>query len=417
MRGGALTRTAGDSPAAVLLANIEGTGRELRTPLRELLEETGGTPPRPARLVRSIGLDKSLASRLVRAARSDSPSEFMHLVPSPTGLRIFADRAREAVGEARVAPLDAAVERFQQLLDGTPGGRDAIEAILAESSPDARERREHVAKQATYKSMSFLLGHYCEILTTSLFLVPSRNGRTVDGIEVQQRVGMQRLRPSSPVALLSLITEPDKEPEDDSTWVETIDGGLGSFAPQGFLLGEFSSTPLPEMSVVATGPMTTLMLAGDPGASAPTRLSSAMRIRNGWSMHPDAVRMQIRGYVLHLPSQIVIRNVFVAEGLYVGAIPRVMFRLPMPGAPLDDGEGEGHLVPGVIDLNAPIEQLPAGPRAFEIAGVASGRAAIEEVLARSGHADTSFRGWRTTIAYPIPLIEMVWWLSLPRRGS
>ncbi|MBZ0269626.1 hypothetical protein K8I85_15855 [bacterium] len=412
-----MTRAAEGSPAAVLLANIEATGRDLRLPLRELLERIGGAPPRPARLVRSIGLDKSLASRLVRAARAESPFEFMHLVPSPTGLRIFSDRAADTVGKEEVARLAGAIDRFQELIDGTPGGRDAIEAIIAESSPDARERREHIAKQASYKSMSFLLGHYCEILTTSLFLVPARNGRTVDGIEVQQRIGMQRLRPSSPVALLSLMTEPDAEPVDDSTWVETLEGGLGNFEPHGFLLGEFSSAPLPEMSVVATGPMTTLMLAGDPGASAPTRLSSAMRIRNGWPLDPGTGRMQIRGYVLHLPSQLVIRNVFLAEELYVGAMPRVMFRLPMPGAPLDDGQGNGHLMPGVIDLNAPIEQLPAGPRAYEIPGVASGRPAIEQALERCGHGRTSFRGWRTTIAYPIPLIEMVWWLSLPGHGS
>ena len=68
MRGGALTGAAGSSPAEALLANIEAMGRDLRPPLQELLEELGGAPPRPARLVRSIGLDKSLAGQ--RASRS-----------------------------------------------------------------------------------------------------------------------------------------------------------------------------------------------------------------------------------------------------------------------------------------------------------------------------------------------------------
>ena len=104
-------------------------------------------------------------------------------------MRIFADLASRYADPASISNLLAATERFEQLLDTVPGGRASIDAQISESSHVALLKREHIAKQASFKSMSFLLGHFCDVLTTTLFLVPSPNGRRVDGIEIQRRIG------------------------------------------------------------------------------------------------------------------------------------------------------------------------------------------------------------------------------------
>jgi hypothetical protein len=153
----------------------------------------------------------------------------------------------------------------------------------------------------------------------------------VDGIEVHQRIGLRRLRPSSPLALLSVLTPPEDEPPEDSTWIETLEGELGSYSPQSFLLSKFSSEPLPELEVIVNGAMTTFMLAGDPDANTPTRVTSAFWIRNGWARKPFGKDMVLRGYVLHMPCRTIVRDVFVAEDVFVGGIPRITFRLPTPG--------------------------------------------------------------------------------------
>ena len=406
----------GQPQAADFLERIRATGSDLRRPLVRLLEQLAGVPPRPARLVRAAGLDKSLASRLIRSLRAESDHEFLHLVPSPTGLRILAASARGAADGATLEELETAIERFQELLDATPGGRDAIDSVVSESSPDIREKREHVAKQATFKSMSILLGHFCEDLVTSLFLVPSRNGRTVDALEVHQRFGLRRLRPSTPLALLSILTPPEDEPPEDSTWIETVAGGVGTFTPQDFLLPQFSSGPLPDLEVLVNGPMTTFMLPGDPKVRTPARLTSAFRIRNGWSLQPSGRLQPLRGYVLHMPCHTVVRNVFVAEDVFPGGTPRVAFRLPAPGGYYSPELDEQRRHPGTIDLAAPIEQLPTGDRAFDVPGIPGTRGAITHALEQAGHSTTKFRGWRCTLAYPVPLIEMFWWLALPENS-
>ena len=107
--GGELSR--GD-----LRLRIEAIGRELRRAISSVLEAVAGPRPRPTRVARAIGLDKSLASRLVRSVRATSDMDLMHFVPSP-------------------------------------GGRASIDAQIAESSRVALEKREHIAKQASFKAM------------------------------------------------------------------------------------------------------------------------------------------------------------------------------------------------------------------------------------------------------------------------
>lgn len=398
---------------APLLARAEALGHELRSVLEPMLSAVAGTPIRSIRVTRAIGIDKSLASRLVRAVGTESDLEFLYLVPSPTGLRILADRATGAVRPEMISDLRAAADRFQQLLDSTPEGRVAIETLIAESSPEIRSKREHSAKQASFKSMSFILGHYCEMLTTALFLVPAENGQTIDGIEIQRRIGLRRLRPSAPLPLLSLHIAPEDEPEEGSIWVESVERGLGATTPSAFLAAEYSS-PLPDLTVVEDDSTTTFVLGPHPEGATPSLVTSSFRIRNGWPRKPEAGWMSVRGYILSEPSRAVVRDLFVAESLLTGATPEISFNLPGPPfgslyPPRKDGEPP-HF--SSVKLTAAIEQRPAGRPAYDIRGVVDQAAAVRHVLGVAGHADTRFHGWRVRLTYPVPLIEMGWWLNV-----
>jgi hypothetical protein len=404
-------------PAAELgrisLTQIEAMGAELRRALAPVLEAVAGVSPRPTRISAAIGLDKSLASRLVRAAQSSSDFDLMHLVPSPGGLRIFADLSRRYADPASTANLLAATERFEQLLDSVPGGRASIDAQISEASHVALLQREHIAKQASFKAMSFLLGHFCEVLTTTLFLVPSADGRRVDGIEIQRRIGLRRMRPSTPLVLLSLWGEPEDAVTENAIRLETIEGQHGD--PTSYLLSAFSTQPLPELEVMREGEMTVLVLAGDPSIQAPSQLTSAMRIRNGWPIEPEARIQSLRGYVLHTPCRQIVRDVYIAESLYLDATPQVSFVLPGPRPSLRTPREDGRRHYSEVDLARSIEPRPPGPQFYDIPGVVNHSAVVRHVLERTGHGLTPFRGWRLAMTYPVSLVEMVWTLTHPSQ--
>jgi hypothetical protein len=274
-------------------------------------------------------------------------------------------------------------------------------------------QREHIAKQASFKAMSFLLGHFCEVLTTTLFLVPSADGRRVDGIEIQRRIGLRRMRPSTPLVLLSLWGEPEDAVTENAIRLETIEGQHGD--PTSYLLSAFSTQPLPELEVMREGEMTVLVLAGDPSIQAPSQLTSAMRIRNGWPIEPEARIQSLRGYVLHTPCRQIVRDVYIAESLYLDATPQVSFVLPGPRPSLRTPREDGRRHYSEVDLARSIEPRPPGPQFYDIPGVVNHSAVVRHVLERTGHGLTPFRGWRLAMTYPVSLVEMVWTLTHPSQ--
>jgi len=405
------------TPQSNSLAAIAVVGGELRVSLQPVLEAVAGPRPTPTRVTRAIGLDKSLASRLIRATQTTSDLDLMHIVPSPAGLRILADLAGVSASPESVADLLRATERFAILLESTPGGRAAIDALISESSPDVRGKREHIAKQASFKAMSFLLGHFCDVLSTSLFLVPSDTGNTVDGIEVSRRVGLRRMRPSMPLALLSFAVQPEDQRHGNAIWFDTLDGSPGHADGREFLLPQFSSEPLPHLEIVHDSNVTTLVLPGDPAIRMPSKITSAYRIRNGWPAQSDEAIHALRGYVLHVPCRQLVRDVYIAESLYTDASPRVSFVLPGPRVATHPPREDGTRHFTEVDLSTSIEQLPSGTHAYSVPGVPDQQAAIRHALDRAGHGGTHFRGWRCSITYPVPLIEMFWWLRHPRGNG
>jgi hypothetical protein len=397
------------------LKQIESIGGELRKAIAPVLEAVSGVSPRPTRISRAIGLDKSLASRLVRTVQSSSDLDLMHLVPSPGGLRILANLAARYADPASISNLLMVTERFERLLDTVPGGRASIDAQISESSHVALLKREHIAKQASFKSMSFLLGHFCDVVTTTLFLVPSPNGRRVDGIEIQRRIGLQRMRPSTPLVLMSIWGEPGDAIDENAISFDTLDGQHGVTNPAAFLLSAYCTQPLPRLDVVREGEMTALVLAGDPSLHTPSQLTSAMHIRNGWPLEPESRIQSLRGYVLHTPCRQIVRDVYIAESLYPDATPQVSFLLPGPRPSMRIPREDGSRHYSEVDLARSIERRNGGPQTYEIPGVVNHSAVVRHALERTGHGLTPFRGWRLAMTYPVSLVEMVWSLTHPSR--
>jgi hypothetical protein len=95
-------------PERALVTRIERLGGVLREALLPVLEQAAGKRPRLTDLTRTLGIDKSLASLLVRAANAPNDLELMHLVPSPAGLRILADSATRRARPSALARLRTA---------------------------------------------------------------------------------------------------------------------------------------------------------------------------------------------------------------------------------------------------------------------------------------------------------------------
>jgi len=388
---------------------VTAVATALRAALTPLIAELAGMPPRPIRLMRSAGLDKSLASRLVQATRAESDAEFLHRLPSPTGLRMLIDGAQGHADEALVSPLAAAIDAFQSLLDRLPGGRQGLDAQLGANEEDVRARREHMARQASFKAVSFLFGHYAETVSTALFIVPNPDGRHLDFIEVHRRIGLQRVTPGTAVPLLSLHVQDEVAPDGEEPRMRSLAGRPGTDDAADFILAEASGQPLPALQLEREGRINTFVLPGD-SAAIPSPLTTAFRADRGHQLDDAASSQILRIYMLHTPCHRLVRDVFMAESLWPRARPRITFFLPGPtGVPLAPPDPT-HRHYRQLNLSATIDPLPHGmpddSKPWALAGVPDHQDTLALALQRAGLSGQRFRGWRCEMAYPVPLIEM-----------
>ena len=399
-----------------LADSLGSVATDLQEALLPLTLAASGGILRPSRLVQLLGIDKSLAGRVIRALRSEDPLDLLHHTPAPTGLRILVRAARKSGVDAELcARADAAIEGFMALIDSMPGGRGGLDAWISSQSTDARERSEHSAKQAIYRGMSYLLGCRCETVATTLVLKPAADGIHVDGFELHQRLGLRRLRPSAPVALFSLYLTRSVDDGGKDPWIETLAGDLETEDPTRYLLADFSSDPLPGIEIVTRDKHTIFALAeGELSIPAPINLSSGYRVYNGWARKATpAMAHDSRNYLLNYPCKTLIRDVWVHEDLWVGSNPEITLRLPSPSG-TENVRHTGWLgTINTLDLNVPIEQLGRGIDRAPQRELPGYRRLLADSFEKLEWNPEQFQGYRTRLQYPVPMISMTWWFRLP----
>jgi hypothetical protein len=359
------------------------------------------------KLARAIDIDKSLASVLVRAVNSKSDRDLLHIVPSPTGLRILSQRTKGVASRTATSRLEAATERFRKLLDSTPGGRAALDARIAETSRELGWKRQHTSKQATFKSMSFLLGYYCDLMSSTLLLVPSDRPGVAHGIEVTRRLGVRRMRSTATIPLFSFSPWSSEGPDR----VEPITPSAEGTSPSSILLPEYCTDPMPRVEVVNEGASFAVVLPGTVAAETALDFAWAFRHQDCHQLVPGTDIGVLHAYFLHMPTRRVVRDLYIEESLYQGVEPLITWALPGTRQyehPPQNGSSDYY---ARVDLDAAYEPLPESRRGYSLPGVSGQDRMIQGVLERTGHTKTRFRGWRCSLDYPVPLLDMFVWLK------
>jgi hypothetical protein len=378
-----------------------------------------GDALRPSRLVSRLEIDKSLASRLARGMRSESPFELVHFIPSPAGLRIFLDAAERAGVDGDLCKqARRAVRDFQNLLDELPGGRSALDSLISESVVEVRHRSERAAKQAVYRAMSTLLGFHCETVSSALILQPSADGSTVDGIDVSRREGIRRLRPSTPGAVFSIAITGGEGTRGTGPELEALESGRSPLDPRSFLLPGFCTPSPPAIDVFEEDRHTVFALSNaSASVQSPVTITSGVVVRDGWKRFKTGDQAEDgRSYLLQYPCKLLIRDLFIRDDLYVGAEPQIRLEFPNPTGPPKPRSSNLPASLNTLDLSAPIQQLGLGLANAAAPGVPLHTPLLAHAFETLGWDSGRFRGYRTRIVYPVPMVVMGWWVPLPAKS-
>ncbi|HZW08070.1 MAG TPA: hypothetical protein VFF65_13180, partial [Phycisphaerales bacterium] len=233
-----------------LEAEIVAVGAALAKRVQTLVLAVSPVGVGPVALSKALGggVDKVLASRVLKALRQQDPIAALYFMPGPEPLRAVVKGAeRRGAGRAEVDGAAAAIDDYERLIDVQVGDRSLLDSILSAWIPEARAEFELRRKQAAFKALSQIKGMQAEGLVATCLVAPSAG---VDGeglmdvVWVHGLTGLHRVRPGVTVKLASRRMSGaagERHPT-------TLEGApISEESPP--LVPEFCSEPTPEVHV------------------------------------------------------------------------------------------------------------------------------------------------------------------------
>jgi hypothetical protein len=183
------------------IAELERIATRLRASLRRVIRASPAAGLGPIELGRTLGIDKTTASRLLASLRADDPLVALSALPGVAPLRQFLDAAEQAGVEARnLAAARRALRTFDEALQHTFGNRTRLDAALSDALPQMGRRHQETARQSIFRGMAIVKGVSIDTASLTWIVLPSASdaGR-VDIRVIAAFIGVRRLRPTARV--------------------------------------------------------------------------------------------------------------------------------------------------------------------------------------------------------------------------
>lgn len=394
------TDRAGRSEGRELEAKIGVVGRALLSAVRMVLDELPNSGPGPLALARLLGVDKVLASRVLKATKAADPIGATQRMPGPEPLRrLIRAAGRRGASAAAIERANRAVDDFEALIRDEFGDRSLLDSILSAYVPEARYEFELRRKQAAFKAISQLKGAQADAIVATVLLQPSANPDFIDVIWINALFGVHRVRPDvlvklatrrlSAGAVARRPTTVDGAPIDDPA------------DPHAALLADFCSRPLPQLTVRRVGDSVFYTL-GDTGFGIASAVDLVFaEVNRGELPRYLPVGSRRKSYYFaeaSTPAKLLQFDVLVHRDLYPGQAPAL--------------STYDTVFEGVANPNQPARDIDLLNFADDVAALGTGLARVRSAEIR-GYADLvrnvghragidaeALRGFRARVDYP-----------------
>lgn len=219
--------------------------RAVQAALVDLLAEAGLSGARPTKVGRELGLDKTLAWKVVRFMEDEDLAGAARHMPGSGGVEILLKAVRKkGIDAEQIDAVRQADRDLRSFMEQHAGDRRSFEAMLASGGRD--ERIESEERRAYYRAGSAIWGVRARVQFLTLALRPSEtDDGMLDAVQVSGLLDFERLRPDVPWIIRRLRASSDtgkglqfeREPLDPA-------GKTGPTVP---LLPAYCSEPLPEL--------------------------------------------------------------------------------------------------------------------------------------------------------------------------
>lgn len=381
-----------------LEVRINTAGEDLLQGFVRVLGQIPGGDAGPQRLAKELGIDKVLASRMLKAVRAPDPMSVVHRVPGPEPMRrVIKASSKLGVNPDDIRQAGEAIDRFESLIRSEIGDRSALEAILSAWVPEARREFELRRKQTAFRAMSQLKGAQADVFAEAAIFWPSPDGEHIDIVWIKAFVGLHRLRPGMRVKFSSHR----KVEEHGGRQTYTLTGepvdGMDSAT-----LEDYCTSPTPDIEAHHAGEvMHYLLKPGGFGGGCAIDLATCEVNRAEIPRYIPAER-QRKAWAssdINIPSRRMQFDVLLHKDLYASAYPELrVYDTTINGlADINDPTRDVD----ELDLLESIDNLGSGLGRFGSSHVPRYRRMLEEVCQTLGFDGDQLRGYRVSSDYPI----------------
>jgi hypothetical protein len=393
---------------------IATVGSALASEFGNVLEAIPGGHYGPAELARTLGIDKVLASRLLKAVRRKDPMAVLHLIPGPEPLRrVLRAAAKRNVSAERIAAAREAVDGFETLIRREAGDRSALTAMISAWLPEARAEFELRRKQAAFRAMSQLKGAAMETSLATVLLHPSEDAQHLDIVWLFGLLGVQRLRPGSGVRFASRRLAKEGAPR----LPRTLDGvPVEGF--DGLRLDEFCSSPPARLNVHHVGDVVHYTLGDDgfgPRFTTDLVFAEVNRAELARYLPPEQRRKRHVFAEVSTPVKVLVFDALLRDDVFPGSEPALFIYDTTFDGVADVNDPTRDI--DRLDLCESIQPLGRGITKFRTTEVPRYAELLRHVCVKLGWDGKRFRGYRCRIDYPIYGTQVAMAFDAPPPGG
>ncbi len=395
-------------PATDFAAHFERATTAVRVALTDLLANLGGSASVALSVAREIGIDKTLAWRMLRLVRATDPYEAIAHVPGPTGLRILIESFEQGGAEpADLKALRAAAEGFDAMVTAHAGDRPTLDLILVSSAPGRMDGKQlQASRRQAFRGTSAIWGVQARARYLIRAIAPStERPELADVASIAGFLDFRRLRPITGWPLLHLFTYGGARPTAPVPMTPADDAETP-------LLDELSAGSVPHFETTRQGEGIYYTLPVGPVGNA-GMFSCAF----GWLYHGvgsvyrnDGDQVAENSLLCNTPVELLQFDLLVHRSIPLDEPPDVHLesKMPVPDAEtFSDRSQTLPLVEKVIDLGAPpLVSSPHVPRYAET---------VQRACASLGRPVDEFHGYRVVVRYPAVPTRLVLTFPLPER--
>jgi hypothetical protein len=386
-----------DLPMQTPEEGISEVGTALAVALNGLLRSVPGGPYGPVELAKALGIDKVLASRVLKAARHKDAVAVVFHAPGPEPLRrVIRAAARRQIDATVLDEAERAVAAFDALIRKQGGDRSGLDSIVSAWLPEARGEFELRRKQAAFKAMSQLKGAMADVSLATVMLHPSADGEHLDVVWISGLLGLQRLRPGAGVKFATRRfggDTPRRPTSLDGVPVESLES---------VRLDQFCSTPPPPLEAHHVGDVVHYTLAGQAFGPRST-VDLVFAEVNLFEMPRFVARGSNRkGYVfaeVNTPVKTLHFDVLLHTNVYPGSDASLSIYDTVLDGVADVNDPARDI--DRLDLNETVQPLGVGTTRFRTAAVPIYADLLRTVCEKLRWNGEEFRGYRCRIEYPI----------------